>query len=436
MGVHPQAWQEQTQSWNWSADATEFTPGEPLNGEQFCGNGQAMAFFVPFPGSCGMGGMGSGMGGMGGMVNGVSMNTDEPNAELHEMEAKMAALQAENERLTQLYETECQLRQIEVTAYNQVFEMYAVPKAEAEEFARRLQDQVESLSPDGYQSNLVTGPSEMSVGNTEVTGLTGPVANGTNGNTTSVETLLKETFPHIKIHSLDEPDRKVEELMEPPEEKTEEELEQHLCQWQGMVGCTIDERAKQTLLSLPDEHGKAALSKVEDIIHEQGGVCRNLSSMVQSVCRKVGHTAMKQWKQHRRNVEVTWSNLRKSETCTVHHSSVSEGHPDPILPRFYLLPCLSKSMNQEIFAKRRPLCFSLKAHAYRQTARDFLMLWTYLLCITVCLSMLNVEFQTLFMLTRRLCSENMISAGSDFWLLITLASCVTCTWHRAALTWH
>ena len=58
MGVHPQAWQEQTQSWNWSADATEFTPGEPLNGEQFCGNDQAMAFFVPFPGSCGMGGMG------------------------------------------------------------------------------------------------------------------------------------------------------------------------------------------------------------------------------------------------------------------------------------------------------------------------------------------------------------------------------------------
>lgn len=298
MGVHPQAWQDQTQSWNWSADATEFTPGEPLNGEQFCGNGQAMAFFVPFPGSCGMGGMGSGMGGgMGGMVSGVSMNTDgcEPNAELHEMEAKMAALQAENERLTQLYETECQLRQIEVTAYNQVFEMYAVPKAEAEEFARRLQ--VESLSPDGYQSNLVTGPSEMSVGNTEVTGLTGPVANGTNGNTTSVETLLKETFPHIKIHSLDEPsDRKVqEELTEPPEDmKTEEELEQHLCQLQGMVGCTIDERAKQTLLSLPHEHGKAALSKVEDIIHEQGGVCRNLSSMVQSVCRKVGHTAMKQ----------------------------------------------------------------------------------------------------------------------------------------------
>ena len=288
MGVHPQAWQDQTQSWNWSADATEFTPGEPLNGEQFCGNGQAMAFFVPFPGSCGMGGMTGMAGGMGGMVGGVMSTDGEPSSELHDMEAKMAALQAENERLTQLYETECQLRQIEVTAYNQVFEMYAVPKAEAEEFARRLQ--VENMSSvDGYQSNIVTGPNEISVGNTEVVG---PV---TNGNTTSVETLLKETFPHIKIHSLDEPsERKVqEELMEP---KTEEELEQHLCQLQGMVGCTIDERAKQTLLSLPHEHGKAALSKVEDIIHEQGGVCRNLSSMVQSVCRKVGHTAMKQWR--------------------------------------------------------------------------------------------------------------------------------------------
>ena len=292
MGVHPQAWpQDQTHSWNWSADATEFTPGEPLNGEQFCGNGQTMAFFVPFPGSCGMGGM----------VGGVSMPDGcEPNSEVHEMEAKMAALQAENERLTQLYENECHLRQIEVTAYNQVFEMYAVPKAEAEEFARRLQ--VEGLSsvsgtPDCYQPiATVTGAAGEISMDTEVTGPTTPVTNGLNGNTTSVETLLKETFPHIKIHSLDEPsERKVEELVA-PEVKTEEELEQHLCQLQGMVGCTIDERAKQTLLSLPHEHGKAALSKVEDIIHEQGGVCRNLSSMVQSVCRKVGHTAMKQWK--------------------------------------------------------------------------------------------------------------------------------------------
>jgi len=291
MGVHPQAWQnaqDQPQSWNWSADATEFTPGEPLNGEQFCGNGQAMAFFVPFPGSCGMGGMG----GMNGMVGGVSMNTtDEPNAELHEMEAKMAALQAENERLTQLYESECQLRHIEVTAYNQVFEMYAVPKSEAEEFARRLQVEGLSSSVDGYQSNLaVANAGDMSVANAD---MTAPV---TNGNTTSVETLLKETFPHIKIHSLDEPsERQVQDEIEPPEEvKTEAELEQQLYQLQAMVGCTIDERAKQTLLSLPHEHGKAALSKVEDIIHEQGGVCRNLSSMVQSVCRKVGHTTMKQ----------------------------------------------------------------------------------------------------------------------------------------------
>lgn len=338
MGVHPQAWpQDQTHSWNWSADATEFTPGEPLNGEQFCGNGQTMAFFVPFPGSCGMGGM----------VGGVSMPDGcEPNSEVHEMEAKMAALQAENERLTQLYENECHLRQIEVTAYNQVFEMYAVPKAEAEEFARRLQ--VEGLSsvsgtPDCYQPiATVTGAAGEISMDTEVTGPTTPVTNGVNGNTTSVETLLKETFPHIKIHSLDEPsERKVEELVA-PEVKTEEELEQHLCQLQGMVGCTIDERAKQTLLSLPHEHGKAALSKVEDIIHEQGGVCRNLSSMVQSVCRKVGHTAMKQWK-----------HVKACEIKDLHSVQRPLGNADWIMtPPVILLPRTSESMNQEIFAKR------------------------------------------------------------------------------------
>ncbi|CAK9065262.1 unnamed protein product [Durusdinium trenchii] len=201
-------------------------------------------------------------------------------SELHEMEAKMAALQAENERLTQLYEAECQLRHIEVTAYNQVFEMYAVPKAEAEEFARRLQ--VETVSnEESYQSGAMAGAIPMET--PDVT-----------GNTTSVETLLKETFPHIKIHSLDDPPEHQiagdEEALvgDDADAKTdEEELEQHLFQLQSMVGSAIDERAKQTLLSLPPEHGKAALGKVEDIIHEQGGVCRNLSSMVQSVCRKV-----------------------------------------------------------------------------------------------------------------------------------------------------
>ena len=231
MGVHPQAWQDQSQ-WNWSADASEFTPGEP-----FCQN---VAFFVPFPGM-------------------VGVSTDE-SQELQEMEQKMAALTAENERLQQLYEAECQLRHIEVNAYNQVFEMYAVPKAEAEDFARRLQVENEEYS------NL-----QME---TEVPG-------------TSVETLLKETFPHIKIHSLDDGERVKEES------KDEDEIEQHLTQLQHMVGSSVDERAKATLMSLPSEHGKAALSKVEDIIHEQGGVCRNLSSMVQSVCRKVGHNAMK-----------------------------------------------------------------------------------------------------------------------------------------------
>ena len=238
MGVHPQAWQDQSQSWNWSADATEFTPGEP-----FCQN---VAFFVPFPGM-------------------VGVSTEGESQELQEMEQKMATLTAENERLQQLYEAECQLRHIEVNAYNQVFEMYAVPKAEAEDFARRLQVENEEYS------NL-----QME---TEVPGPPG----------TSVETLLKETFPHIKIHSLDD----VSERAKDETKSDEEEIEQHLSQLQHMVGSSVDERAKATLMSLPSEHGKAALSKVEDIIHEQGGVCRNLSSMVQSVCRKVGHNAMK-----------------------------------------------------------------------------------------------------------------------------------------------
>mmetsp|Transcript_6176 Transcript_6176/g.15098 ORF Transcript_6176/g.15098 Transcript_6176/m.15098 type:complete len:926 (-) Transcript_6176:161-2938(-) len=49
----------------------------------------------------------------------------------------------------------------------------------------------------------------------------------------------------------------------------------------------IDDRALHALQALPASLALEALQKVDDLIESQGGSCRNLSSILQSVCRKV-----------------------------------------------------------------------------------------------------------------------------------------------------
>lgn len=280
MGVYPQ-WQEQ---WNWGTDATDYTTGE-----QFCGN---VAFFVQFPG----------------MVGGVPMantNTNQESLEtsqtttskgnLHEMEAKMAKLQAENQRLMHLYETERQMRQIEVRAKQQILEMYAVPRSEVEQLVRRFQED----SPTAMHYGETTTPF-VSVSNAS-TRAGSPGTTGTSA--TSLETLLQDLYK--KLYEPDGERETQEESgtrdevgkgssMVKTEEEEQEELKQQLSQLQNMVEMEVDERARASLLRMSPQQGKIALRKVEDIIQEQGGFCHNLSSMVQSVCHKMGH-ATRQW---------------------------------------------------------------------------------------------------------------------------------------------
>mmetsp|Transcript_95986 Transcript_95986/g.117625 ORF Transcript_95986/g.117625 Transcript_95986/m.117625 type:complete len:312 (+) Transcript_95986:65-1000(+) len=291
MGVYPQQWQEQ---WNWGTDTAEYSTGE-----QFCGN---VAFFVPFPGM---------VGGVPMTNNTTTENLETPQtnkAEVHEMEAKMAKLQAENQRLMQLCENERQMRQIEVSAKQQILEMYAVPRSEVEQLVRRFQED----SPTAMQ--------QMHYGETTTPYVSASNASTTAGSpgtssATSLETLLQDLYK--KLYEPEDQDERYErdgegsgrtsreskdwgnevgaeshQIQVTPEE--EEELQHHLSHLQNLAGMEIDDRAKGSLLRMSPGQGKVALRKVEDIIHEQGGFCHNLSSMVQSVCRKMSHVS-RQW---------------------------------------------------------------------------------------------------------------------------------------------
>lgn len=65
------------------------------------------------------------------------------------------------------------------------------------------------------------------------------------------------------------------------------ELEHHLHKLENSVGSQVDERALRALQTLNLPEAVEALAKVDELVHAQGGHCRNLSSILQSVCRKI-----------------------------------------------------------------------------------------------------------------------------------------------------
>lgn len=53
------------------------------------------------------------------------------------------------------------------------------------------------------------------------------------------------------------------------------------------TGNVVDERAMRSLQGLLVRDAKEAVGKVDELVQSQGGQCRNLSSILQSVCRKI-----------------------------------------------------------------------------------------------------------------------------------------------------
>lgn len=64
-------------------------------------------------------------------------------------------------------------------------------------------------------------------------------------------------------------------------------VEQHTRRLERLTNSTVDERAMRSMVSLGQKDAKAALCTVDELVQAQGGHCRNLSSILQSVCRKI-----------------------------------------------------------------------------------------------------------------------------------------------------
>lgn len=142
-------------------------------------------------------------------------------------------------------------------------------------------------------------------------------ANGDDGYSSgNIATTLRAMFPHatIRTRSDDEPDTSEEVPSrswpsqgrgETPRDPDNENvagyepafsssqpeagrsMDWHIQQIERATGGTVDDRAYRVLQALPIKEAKEALLKVDELMQSQGGNCRNLSSILQSVCRKM-----------------------------------------------------------------------------------------------------------------------------------------------------
>lgn len=107
--------------------------------------------------------------------------------------------------------------------------------------------------------------------------------NTTNGDTGAITSTLRAMFPHATIRTGQ--DQNGDDYEETGEEV--QRVEQYLRKLETVVGRQVDERAMRALQALNAGDALEALGKVEELVNSQGGHCRNLSSILQSLCRKI-----------------------------------------------------------------------------------------------------------------------------------------------------
>jgi len=104
----------------------------------------------------------------------------------------------------------------------------------------------------------------------------------------SIESTLRAMFPHATIRTTDQEGGEdwEGEVAEATEQEAQE-VEEVLRNLEAQVGRQVDERALRSLHGLRVRDRMEALGKVCELVNSQGGHCRNLSSILQSVCRKI-----------------------------------------------------------------------------------------------------------------------------------------------------
>ncbi|CAJ1362285.1 unnamed protein product [Effrenium voratum] len=321
----------QYQQWSWRTDAPEFTPGttNPNTVSMMSSNGNGnnaqmmdnTVFFAPFPGwfmptgDMSMQNMGENAGNFEAEANQVP--------EVAEMEAKVASMQQELAQVRRMANMERRLRQIQTESYRRVLETYFVPREDAEQLVRRndgyLQMEAQNtpggvdLGEESQIWSQVHTPAESPDSSTTASA-DGKASSGT-ASGTSIASALQAMFPHATVRTSFEEETadmqkadRLSVLMDnlrerlgkapspedanasgtcPTSKSEEEEVHEYVSRLERMVSSTVDDRAKNSLMSLSPKDGKDALRKVEEIINQQGGSCRHLSSILQSVCRKL-----------------------------------------------------------------------------------------------------------------------------------------------------
>lgn len=105
----------------------------------------------------------------------------------------------------------------------------------------------------------------------------------------AIASTLQAMFPHATIRTgRGEDERHAQENGNGQDLPAEaKEVEAYMKKLERSVDSQVDDRALASLQSLPPADAKEALRKVEELVQSQGGQCRNLSSILQSVCRKL-----------------------------------------------------------------------------------------------------------------------------------------------------
>jgi len=102
----------------------------------------------------------------------------------------------------------------------------------------------------------------------------------------TVATTLRHMFPHATIRT-SKPIGDDRDGADGASDQEARGVEQVLRRLERQTSSQVDERAMRALTSLNAKDAREALGKVDELVTAQGGTCRNLSSILQSVCRKI-----------------------------------------------------------------------------------------------------------------------------------------------------
>lgn len=102
----------------------------------------------------------------------------------------------------------------------------------------------------------------------------------------TVATALRHMFPHATIRT-SKPIGDDKDVADGTGDQEARGIEQVMRRLERQTTSHVDERAMRALTSLNAKDAREALGKVDELVTAQGGTCRNLSSILQSVCRKI-----------------------------------------------------------------------------------------------------------------------------------------------------